>query len=101
MTAQLSSGARVGVLAGLKEASGFALQASYELPTNDECERAEALSVRINAARAAVAELVAAVAAVYGEPCYDEDNAGDDPCTPDCMSCRIRAALAAFSEPQS
>ncbi len=89
MTAQLSSGARaVDPLAFLD--SLHVTDADGAI-TNRKWPEAQD-------ARAAVAELVAAVAAVYGEPCYDEDNAGDDPCAPDCMSCRIRAALAPFSE---
>lgn len=48
-------------------------------------------------ARDAVRELIEAVADVYGDPCVDEANAADDPCTPNCPSCRIRAALAQVS----
>lgn len=42
----------------------------------------------VRAMRAAVAELVAAVADVYGA------GAGREPCKGPCQTCRIRAALA-------
>lgn len=46
--------------------------------------------IRLRAVRAAVAELIEAVAEVYGAP----ENAGNGDCSADCMSCRIVAALA-------
>ena len=44
-------------------------------------------------AREAVRELVEAVSAIYGEP----SNQGADSCAPNCMSCRVIAALAPFA----
>ena len=41
-------------------------------------------------ARAAVAELIEAVAGIYGA----DGNGGNGRCSPDCMSCRIQRALA-------
>lgn len=76
--------APIDVLAVLDVAAYMTAHTSFEV------------SHQVLEARDAVAELVEAVSAVYGEPCFSEGQAADDPCSPDCMSCRIRAALAKF-----